>query len=46
MAVSRDMHGPLESRCVTPRGGIAEAPSQQPFLHQTPGVHRHRGPIT
>ena len=45
IAVSSDIHGPMERRCVTPRGGIAEAPRQQPFLHQTPGVNRYRGAI-
>src|SRR5262249_45765483 len=42
IAVSSDIHGPMERRCVTPSGGIAEAPRQQPFLHQTPGVNRYR----
>jgi hypothetical protein len=46
MAVSRNIHRPMENRCVTPSGGIAEAPRQQPFVHQTSGVNRHRGPIT
>ena len=46
MAVSRARPGPLESRGGPPRGGSAEAPSQQPFLHQPPGVNRHRGPLT